>query len=60
MQGTIATYDGATRTGSVFLDDGARVPFGADAAVHARFLRPGQRVFLERTTDGSVSSLRLF
>jgi len=49
MQATVATYDAETRSGSVFLDDGTRLPFDA-TALHGtglRFLRPGQRVRLD-------------
>ncbi len=40
------TFDDATRSGSVFLDDGAELAFDADAfdAGPLRLLRTGQRV----------------
>ncbi|WP_433243988.1 hypothetical protein ACQPYK_40845 [Streptosporangium sp. CA-135522] len=40
------TFDTATRSGSVFLDDGTEIPFGAAAfdAGPLRLLRSGQRV----------------
>ncbi|MFF5208776.1 hypothetical protein [Streptosporangium sp. NPDC000396] len=46
MQATVRTFDPATRSGSVFLDDGAEIPFGAAAfdAGPLRLLRSGQRV----------------
>ena len=49
MQATAYTYDPATRTGSVLLDDGTPVPFDAAAfdAGGLRLLRPGQRVRIE-------------
>ncbi|WP_420035720.1 hypothetical protein ACN2WE_28715 [Streptomyces sp. cg28] len=49
MQATAYTYDPETRSGSVLLDDGTPVPFGADAfdAGGLRLLRPGQRVRIE-------------
>jgi cold shock CspA family protein len=49
MQATVATYDAETRSGSVFLDDGTRMPFDASAlqGTGLRFLRPGQRVRLD-------------
>ena len=52
MQGTVSAYDPRTRTGSVLLDSGAELAFGADAfdASGLRLLRAGQRVRL-RTTD---------
>jgi 2-phospho-L-lactate guanylyltransferase len=49
MQATVATYDDETRSGTVFLDDGTRIQFGAAAleGTGLRLLRPGQRVRLE-------------
>ena len=49
MQATAYTYDPETRSGSVLLDDGTPVPFGAAAfdAGGLRLLRPGQRVRIE-------------
>lgn len=49
MQATAYTYDSATRCGSVLLDDGTPVQFGAAAfdAGGLRLLRPGQRVRIE-------------
>ncbi|GAA2849431.1 hypothetical protein GCM10010517_06780 [Streptosporangium fragile] len=46
MQATVRTFDPATRSGSVFLDDGTEIPFGAAAfdAGPLRLLRSGQRV----------------
>ncbi|MCC5576752.1 hypothetical protein IMZ11_14045 [Microtetraspora sp. AC03309] len=46
MQATVKTFDDATRSGSVFLDDGAELAFDADAfdAGPLRLLRTGQRV----------------
>ncbi|MFC4060724.1 hypothetical protein ACFOWE_20670 [Planomonospora corallina] len=46
MQATVKTFDPATRAGSVFLDDGTEIPFGAEAfdAGPLRLLRSGQRV----------------
>ncbi|MEW9534072.1 hypothetical protein [Microbispora sp. NPDC049125] len=48
MQATVKTFDRATRSGSVFLDDGTEIPFDAEAfdAGPLRHLRPGQRVAL--------------
>lgn len=46
QQATVRSYDAATRSGTVFFDDGAIVGF--DAAAYdvggLRLLRPGQRV----------------
>ncbi|MFD9135693.1 hypothetical protein ACFVZA_25225 [Streptomyces bottropensis] len=59
MQATAYTYDPATRTGQVLLDDGTPVPFGAPAfdAGALRLLRPGQRVRIE--TEGQGETLRI-
>ncbi|MFI9051223.1 hypothetical protein [Streptomyces sp. NPDC053427] len=60
MQATAYTYDDATRSGSVLLDDGTPLPFDAAAfdAGGLRLLRPGQRVRIELAgeadgTDGA-------
>jgi 2-phospho-L-lactate/phosphoenolpyruvate guanylyltransferase len=60
MQGTVATFDAAARTGTVLLDDGTEVPFPASAfaASGLRLLRLGQRVRLDRR-DGAVVALSL-
>jgi hypothetical protein len=46
VQATVRTFDDATRSGSVFLDDGTELPFESDAfdAGPLRLLRSGQRV----------------
>ncbi|MER5621379.1 hypothetical protein [Streptosporangium sp. NPDC002544] len=46
MQATVRSFEEATRSGSVFLDDGTEIPFGAAAfdAGPLRLLRAGQRV----------------
>ncbi|MET9250200.1 hypothetical protein [Nonomuraea sp. NPDC003709] len=46
MQGTVRSFDEATRSGTVFLDDGAVLEFGTSAfdAGPLRLLRTGQRV----------------
>jgi cold shock CspA family protein len=48
MQATVKAYDGETRSGSVLLDDGTEMAFGALAfdAGGLRMLRLGQRVNL--------------
>jgi 2-phospho-L-lactate guanylyltransferase len=60
MQGTVATYDAAQRSGTVLLDDGTELVFPAAAfdASGLRLLRPGQRVRLERR-DGEITALAL-
>ncbi|GHH70464.1 hypothetical protein GCM10017673_22390 [Streptosporangium violaceochromogenes] len=52
MQATVRDFDAATRSGSVYLDDGTELPFGAEAfdAGPLRLLRSGQRVNI--TVDG--------
>ncbi|MFI6104039.1 hypothetical protein [Streptomyces sp. NPDC051310] len=59
MQATAYTYDPASRSGSVLLDDGTPVPFSAPAfdAGGLRLLRPGQRVRIE--TEGEGESPRI-
>ena len=59
MQATAYTYDAATRSGQVLLDDGTPVPFDAPAfeAGGLRLLRPGQRVRIE--TEGTGDALRV-
>jgi hypothetical protein len=46
VQATVRIFDTATRSGSVFLDDGTEIPFGTAAfdAGPLRLLRSGQRV----------------
>jgi len=64
MQATVSSFDSATFTGSVLLDDGVEVPFPAQALAGTglRLLRPGQRVRLQTTGDGEslrVSALQI-
>jgi 2-phospho-L-lactate guanylyltransferase len=61
MQGTVATFDPAACSGTVLLDDGTPVAFGAAAFDPSglRLLRLGQRVRLERDPDGSVNAVTL-
>ncbi|MGV9778553.1 hypothetical protein [Streptosporangium sp. NPDC003464] len=60
MQATVRTFDATTRSGSVFLDDGTEVPFGAAAfdAGPLRLLRPGQRVNIVMD-DGQITYVTL-
>lgn len=46
VQGTVAAFDRATRSGNVLMDDGLRLSFGAEAlqGTGLRHLRAGQRV----------------
>ncbi len=49
MQGTVYRFDPQTRCGSVLLDDGREVAFGADEFDRSglRHVRPGQRLTLD-------------
>jgi 2-phospho-L-lactate/phosphoenolpyruvate guanylyltransferase len=60
MQATVSEYDPSTRSGAVLLDDGVRLPFGADAlaGTRLRFLRRGQRVQVHVEAD-VVTSLQI-
>lgn len=61
MQGTVVDFDPQTRAGSLLLDDGARVEFGATAfdASGLRLLRLGQRVQIDHGPDGNVIRITL-
>jgi hypothetical protein len=61
MQATVRGFDPATRSGSVFLDDGTIVGFGpaAFAGSGLRLLRPGQRVTIGCDSAGAIVSLTL-
>ncbi|GAA2818077.1 2-phospho-L-lactate guanylyltransferase [Streptomyces showdoensis] len=61
MQATAYTYDPETRSGSVLLDDGTPVEFGAEAfeAGGLRLLRPGQRVRIETAGEGGARRITL-
>ncbi|MFB6393377.1 cold-shock protein [Polymorphospora lycopeni] len=61
MQGTVATYNPLTRSGTLLLDDGDEIAFGAPAfdASGLRLLRPGQRVRVEHDESGQVSRVTL-
>lgn len=61
MQGTVATFDAKTRSGTLLLDDGTELPFPAAAFARSglRLLRLGQRVSVETDATGIVSGVRL-
>jgi hypothetical protein len=62
VQATVRSYDGGTRSGSVFTDDGTVLTFGADAlaASGLRLLRPGQRIqFLTGGDPPRITALTL-
>jgi hypothetical protein len=60
VQATVRSFDQATRSGTVFLDDGAVLPFGTAAfdAGPLRLLRSGQRVNLGMR-DGEITYITL-
>jgi 2-phospho-L-lactate guanylyltransferase len=61
MQGTVATYDAETRSGTLLLDDGTEVAFPRAAfdASGLRLLRLGQRVRIEYNESGEVRRITL-
>ncbi|MGN9907220.1 cold-shock protein [Phytohabitans sp. LJ34] len=61
MQGTVATYDPETRSGTLLLDDGTEVAYPAEAfaASGLRLLRLGQRVRIDHDESGQVTRLTL-
>lgn len=61
MQGTVHTFDPDTTEGSVILDTGKVVPFGADVftASTLRHLRVGQRLSLEVSGDPEAEGTHL-
>jgi hypothetical protein len=61
VQATVRGFDPATRSGTVFCDDGTVIGFGptAFAASGLRLLRPGQRVTIGCDTAGAITSLVL-
>jgi hypothetical protein len=60
VQATVSEYDPQTRSGAVLLDDGVRLPFGAEAlaGTRLRLLRRGQRVNV-MGDDDLVTSLQI-
>jgi hypothetical protein len=61
MQATVRGYDEVSRSGSVYLDDGTVLEFGAEA-LHGsglRLLRSGQRVRIGRDGQGAISAITL-
>jgi hypothetical protein len=61
MQATVRAYDAETQSGSVFLDDGTALSFGAAAMAGSglRLLRPGQRVRIVRAEEDAISAITL-
>ncbi|GAA3114572.1 hypothetical protein [Streptosporangium carneum] len=60
MQATVRIFDTATRSGSVYADDGTEIPFDAAAfdAGPLRLLRSGQRVNVVME-DGRITYVTL-
>jgi 2-phospho-L-lactate/phosphoenolpyruvate guanylyltransferase len=61
MQGTVASYDADTRSGTVLLDDGTEIAFPSTAfdASGLRLLRIGQRLRIDRDESGQVVKVTL-
>jgi len=61
MQGTIATFDPQTRSGTLLLDDGSERSFPAAAfdASGLRLLRLGQRVSISAGPEGDITKVEL-
>jgi len=61
MQGTVANFDEQLHHGSLLLDDGTAVEFGAEAfdASGLRLLRIGQRVRIEHADTGHITRITL-
>lgn len=61
MQATVRSFDAATRSGDVLLDDGSVLTYDAAAFDPSglRLLRLGQRVRLEVGNDGAVTFLTI-
>lgn len=59
MQGTVASFDDETHSGTVLLDDGTELRFeaAAFAASGLRLLRLGQRMMIDRDAHGEVTSI---
>jgi len=56
MQGTVATFDAQSQSGTLLLDDGSELAFPAEAFRRSglRLLRLGQRVVIEADPGGAV------
>jgi hypothetical protein len=61
MQGTVASFDQSTRAGSLLTDEGMPMDFPAESlADHIRHLRVGQRVFVETSPTGEITSIKIW
>jgi cold shock CspA family protein len=61
MQGTVATFDAQSHSGTLLLDDGSELSFPATAfeASGLRLLRLGQRLTISAGPDGTVTKVEL-
>jgi cold shock CspA family protein len=61
MQGTVATFDPRTHTGTLLLDDGSEIGFPAAAFEKSglRLLRLGQRVVVDRDDTAVVTRVSM-
>ncbi|MEU8231937.1 cold-shock protein [Actinoplanes sp. NPDC048967] len=61
MQGTVATFDAQSRSGTLLLDDGSELSFPTAAfeASGLRLLRLGQRLTISAGPDGTVTKVEL-
>jgi len=61
MQGTVATFDTQSRSGTLLLDDGTELAFPPEAFARSglRLLRLGQRVSVESDAGGTVERIRV-
>jgi 2-phospho-L-lactate/phosphoenolpyruvate guanylyltransferase len=61
IQGTVATYDPGSRSGTLLLDDGTELAYPAEAfdASGLRLLRLGQRVRIDRDDSGAVVKITI-
>jgi 2-phospho-L-lactate guanylyltransferase len=61
MQGTVATFDARSRSGTMLLDNGTELAFPTAAfdASGLRLLRLGQRVRIEQDEAGEVIRITL-
>lgn len=61
MQGTVATFDSEQRSGTLLLDDGTELAFGAEAFGRSglRLLRLGQRLTVQTDGSGRVTKINL-
>jgi cold shock CspA family protein len=57
MQGTVATFDSESQSGTLLLDDGTELAFPAEAfrASGLRLLRLGQRLTVQADSTGTVA-----